>query len=424
METEFNWTAPKKTRTSKARQDYLLRYKVNGKYYRIRSGHAVGRPDLVPNSNKGAVADKMWSALAAELIKFLERGVNPLEVQVKRRIAESGLTLGEIFKSVLSQKINTQISETHKRDIKNSGEQFLEYLKEENMFDMVPEDFTTHMAQIYMDRFSNLSETTYNNKKRRIATVFAYACERKYFKKNPFEGIKLKKQVEKRNVPFTQEQILRLIKLMDEMNYDKLKLCAYMLYYAFLRPHEEVRLLKRKDFNEDFTIIRLSGSRMKNKRNRTVPVHPEIKDLLLSMNIYQLEPNANIFTGTETPPNTYYFNTAWGRLKKKDQELSEDPKNLHSQILQEDQTLYSFRHTGAIAHYRRFQDISTLRKSMDHSTLVQTEKYLRGLDLLHSSKNMMPPSFSQDKDLMTQDSENSEYISFKIPSYWDDEPKK
>ena len=77
--------------------------------------------------------------------------------------------------------------------------------------------------------------------------------------------------------------------------------------------------------------ISLSGRRNKSGRNRIVPVSPYISQYL-----QRGMHTDNIFTGCETPYNPDYFKTLWGKYRKR------------SKLLQPNQTLYSFRHTGAI----------------------------------------------------------------------------
>jgi hypothetical protein len=64
--------------------------------------------------------------------------------------------------------------------------------------------------------------------------------------------------------------------------------------------------------------------------------------------------NLNIFTGTHKAPNPDYFNSIWGRYKKA------------SKLLEQDQTLYSFRHSGAIEIYKRTSFIK--QTSKDYGT--------------------------------------------------------
>ena len=90
------------------------------------------------------------------------------------------------------------------------------------------------------------------------------------------------------------------------------------------------------------------------------------------------EPKHNIFTGTDNAPNPDYFKTIWGRFKKT------------SKLLDQDQTLYSFRHSGAIEIYKRTGSLPKLQKAMGHSSLAVTLTYLRGLEVAELEVSDMP----------------------------------
>ena len=66
----------------------------------------------------------------------------------------------------------------------------------------------------------------------------------------------------------------------------------------------------------------------------------------------------NIFTGSEKPYNSDYFKTLWGKYRKR------------SKLLQPNQTLYSFRHTGAIEIYKRTGSLTVLQQAMGHASLA------------------------------------------------------
>ena len=61
-------------------------------------------------------------------------------------------------------------------------------------------------------------------------------------------------------------------------------------------------------------------------------------------------------------------------------------KNLPEQ----DQRLYSFRHSGAIEIYKRTGSLSKLQKAMGHSSLVVSLTYLRGLEVSELEEEDMP----------------------------------
>ena len=61
-------------------------------------------------------------------------------------------------------------------------------------------------------------------------------------------------------------------------------------------------------------------------------------------------------------------------------------KNLPEQ----DQTIYSFRHSGAIEIYKRTGTLSKLQKAMGHSSLAVSLTYLRGLEVSELEEEDMP----------------------------------
>jgi len=66
--------------------------------------------------------------------------------------------------------------------------------------------------------------------------------------------------------------------------------------------------------------------------------------------------------------------------------LKRNIKNLPEQ----DQTIYSFRHSGAIETYKRTGSLSKLQKAMGHSSLTVSLTYLRGLEVSELEERDMP----------------------------------
>tara|TARA_B100001059_G_C17802363_1_gene566973 strand:+ start:70 stop:282 length:213 start_codon:yes stop_codon:yes gene_type:complete len=67
--------------------------------------------------------------------------------------------------------------------------------------------------------------------------------------------------------------------------------------------------------------------------------------------------------------NEYYFKTLWSRFKTQ------------SALLEQGQTLYSFRHSGAIEIFKRTGSITKLQKAMGNSSINVSLNYLRGLEI-------------------------------------------
>ena len=121
------------------------------------------------------------------------------------------------------------------------------------------------------------------------------------------------------------------------------------------------------------SLIRLSGSRNKSGRNRIVPVPTYIRDVLVKRELYH-----NIFSNQPQPLNQDYFKTLWSRFKRQ------------SNTLEQGQTLYSFRHSGAIEIFKRTGSITKLQKAMGHSSINVSLTYLRGLEIAELKEEDMP----------------------------------
>ena len=86
----------------------------------------------------------------------------------------------------------------------------------------------------------------------------------------------------------------------------------------------------------------------------------------------------NIFTNTPIEFNEDYFKTLWGRFKRV------------SKLIEQDQILYSFRHSGAIEIFKRTGSITKLHKAMGHSSINVSLTYLRGLKIPELNEEDMP----------------------------------
>ena len=190
------------------------------------------------------------------------------------------------------------------------------------------------------------------------------------FKPHLVQSVKLKKPTSTLHKPFdNMNEILQDIKAYNKQLY----LCCLMTYGCLLRPHREIRELTWGDFSDDLKYIHLSGNRNKSGRNRIVPVPTYIRELLVKG-----EPHHNIFSGKPQPLNKDYFKTLWSRFKRQ------------STVVEQGQTLYSFRHSGAIEIFKRTGSITKLQKAMGHSSINVSLTYLRGLEIAELKEEDMP----------------------------------
>ena len=113
-----------------------------------------------------------------------------------------------------------------------------------------------------------------------------------------------------------------------------------MTFSLLLRPHREIRCLTVGDFNSDFSLLSLNGKRVKSKKNRIIPVPIYVQTELIKR-FSDLELEANLFSRGKWLYHNDYFKNRWADYKKQ------------SKLLEPNQTLYSFRHTGAIKVFEK-----------------------------------------------------------------------
>jgi integrase len=190
------------------------------------------------------------------------------------------------------------------------------------------------------------------------------------FKPNLVQSVKLKKPISTLHKPI--DKINEILIHIKEYN-SHLHLCCLMTYGCLLRPHREIRELTWSDFSDDLNYIHLSGNRNKSGRNRIVPVPSYIRDILIKG-----APHHNIFSGKPQPLNQDYFKTLWSRFKRQ------------YNLLEQGQTLYSFRHSGAIEIFKRTGSLTKLQKAMGHSSINVSLTYLRGLEVAELTESDMP----------------------------------
>tara|TARA_B100000886_G_C20411896_1_gene487448 strand:+ start:1626 stop:2150 length:525 start_codon:yes stop_codon:yes gene_type:complete len=154
---------------------------------------------------------------------------------------------------------------------------------------------------------------------------------------------------------------------------ENLYICCLLTYGCLLRPHQEIRLLKWKDFSDDLSHINLTGSKVKSKRNRIVPIPYYVREVLIKR-----DSNYNVFSNSIEPYSKGYFSLLWRRFKRLNPGVGASV------------TIYSFRHTGAIEIFKRTGSITKLQKAMGHSSINVSLTYLRGLEVPELNEDEMP----------------------------------
>ena len=351
----MNLMYPKVKVDSKSRV-YVIFYH-NNKRYRLFNGSKINS-EIYPNSYPIAERMGIGNLLASEVYQFLISGLTLEQLKVSKLIKPNMTD-----KDYLTEALNNKLEENYTKKYKY----MLQFIFNKLILQL--KDYSIQSSHIELTLNTYKSESSYNTYRLRLCSLINEA--RKIgMTSNPMQGIKSKRTNSQMHKPFDNiNEILDSIKAYNKQLY----LCCLMTYGCLLRPHREIRELTWSDFSDDLKYIHLSGNRNKSGRNRIVPVPSYIRDILVKG-----EPHHNIFSDRPQPLNQDYFKTLWSRFKRQ------------SNTLEQGQTLYSFRHSGAIEIFKRTGSLTKLQKAMGHSSINVSLTYLRGLEIAELKEEDMP----------------------------------
>jgi len=327
----------------------FIDFNLNSRRYRLFNGKRIGS-SLSPNTYPLKLRRIKTIELADEIYRYLISN----NYSFKKQLDDVGL-----FDSIVSKKLSEPLSQNYYKCLCGIVFRLRNELVVKGCISV---DFIDSIS------LRNTNNTSYNTTRRHVNVIVNYLYENG-FKINKSK-LKTRKQKEVLHKPI--DDVKSLLDSIKEFNYN-LYLCSLLTYGCLLRPHQEIRQLKWSDFNDDLSLIRLSGDRMKSKRNRIVPVPKYIREILVKG-----DNNHNIFTNTIVAYNSSYFKGVWSRFKKVNSSINKDI------------TLYSFRHSGAIEIFKRTGSLTKLQKAMGHSSINVSLTYLRGLEIAELKEEDMP----------------------------------
>ena len=338
-------------------QKVFISFFIENKRYRLYNGSRIGS-DTNPNSFPLEQRKSIANLLAAEVYNYLMNG-GLLESYRNNEIISGKLSDKDYLTRALATKLKGTYSKKYKKMLKGVYNAITIIMK--------GDDLTKKHLKTYLEKYS--SGVSFNTIRRHLNVLMNEAVQQGMVE-NLLTNIKSRKTNAKLHKPY--QNIVKIFQEIKAHN-PNLYLCCLMTYGCLLRPHREIRELTWSDFSDDLNYIHLSGDRNKSGRNRIVPVPSYIRDILVKG-----ERHHNIFSGRPQPLNQDYFKTLWSRFKKQ------------SNLLEQGQTLYSFRHSGAIEIFKRTGSLTKLQKAMGHSSINVSLTYLRGLEVAELTEEDMP----------------------------------
>jgi len=355
------FTQPKIVLPKKAEDRAYVTFYYNGKRLREYNGNRLNltiNPNQFPSTTDRT---RLLNKLAFEFNKALNQGWNPFKKEAEKP------TLKRALQIVLDEKVNSNLSAFYKRNLIAVHRMFSDFLTTKELGETC-DNIALNRVEDFLNQFQT-SERNYINRRRCLSLFFNEMIRKEFATYNIVNKTKTAKGKASLHLPYSDKQLKNILDYL-KTHQPNLHLCCLLTYGCLLRPHHEIRLLKLKHIVKDFTQIQLSGSENKSKRVRTVYipeyVQKELKGRLSDINDNEI----NIFTLTNAAYNVGYFNVMWGKAK---------PKMIKAKILEPNQTIYSFRHTAAVNVYRKSKDLHLLQQLLQHSNMIVTLNYLRGL---------------------------------------------
>ena len=353
--------------TKKNSTEFLITFWYKGKRHRFSNGKAINI-DLSPNQTPVKGRKRQADVLCSAFTMVIRDGWRPsLETKTQK------VSIDSIAKKTLKRKLSMDYSSSYKKDLIYTEKLWSEFLQRNKLSDRPIAELNVEAVRDFIFEYAP-SPSSMANFKRNISALLKDELESNGVLLN-LSKVKLPKQGQKLHKPINDvPALLEDIKLYNENLY----LCCLMTYSMLLRPHREIRCLRFSDFNTDFTVLSLDGNRVKSKRNRILPVPAVVRGEIVSRFETVENRNVNLFSMRKYEHNPSYFKGIWSKYKRQ------------SDLLSDKQTLYSFRHTGAIKVFEKTGSLLKLQQVMGHSDMKVSLTYLRGLEVSNLDVEDLP----------------------------------
>ena len=279
-------------------------------------------------------------------------------------------TILEDLAKIQEIRVSLNASTTSYRD-KSFLKAFKAYLSKEKLEQLESPQIKKSDILNYLDGIrTKCNAVTYNNHLSWLKLVFNLMKSRDMVEKNPCEGINKLKTQQTKSIAFAPEhtkQLAQACKLQDTELY----IFCMCVFYTFIRPIE-LRRLKVCQVDLEQRKINILGSQSKNKKNEYVMIPDKLKDIFLESKFLERPKDDFLFSDYKT---LHYsrnkFSVAFAKICK----ALDMPKNY---------SLYCWKHTGVVAYYRAGAKLKAIQMQCRHSSLDETNKYLKDLGLFEN----------------------------------------
>lgn len=234
---------------------YVKTY-IDGKRYRLYNGKPLGI-NCNPNHAKSIIErTKLLNNLCYQLNKKLDQGWNPWQVIEKEEPVKK-YTVIEALRQ-LPRVINAEdLSSYYERNLNQMYLHFMDFVKAGPVGEVLITDLKASHIIPFLQKYRSTG-TNYMNRRSTLFALFKRLIDLQLIEDNPIQSIGKMKKAAHRNLPYKRDQLKQVLGYL-QAQHPELHLCSLMMYGCLLRPHMEIRLLKRGSFDDDFNKIVLGG---------------------------------------------------------------------------------------------------------------------------------------------------------------------
>ncbi|WP_338814984.1 site-specific integrase [Bernardetia sp. Wsw4-3y2] len=239
------------------------------------------------------------------------------------------------------------------------------------------------LQQIHVKEFLNdlqrtkkVSNITRNAYASTISILLSELKELGYIDSNVMENFKKLKVQKTMAHKFYNSDQKKIIKDIISKENPNLWLVCQIIFYTFVRP-QEIRFLKVGYIEKETNKLYIPAEISKNGKSERVDIPNYLMHAFIESGFLSYHSDCYLFGIDGIPSNK---STKEGQFTKEYKIIKDRLK------LSDKYTLYSWKHTGAIAAYKNGVDILEISQQCRHHDLDQTRTYLRGLGVYSSEK--------------------------------------
>lgn len=259
---------------------YVVFY-FEGKRQRIYNGKGIGK-NCNPNHQTKLTDRKRELARLCKLVtEALSNGWYPGKPLEEKKPVEREPLAVEVLQKLKTRYARNGWSSSYKRDMDRITDEFIGFLNLEHPLKPLSQILPEHLAD-FLDTYRS-SGRYFMNKRRNLSAVYSLL----QIEPNPVGATPTMKVTEHLNEAYKPEEMMTVLQFIQKVN-PNLYLCALLTYGTLLRPHREIRLLRRIDLDDNLDFILLKGSAVKNGKIRKVPIPGYVKSVLQERQVLTL----------------------------------------------------------------------------------------------------------------------------------------